>query len=147
MSSQSSRVLGGGCTLDVAITGDQYAALQKFVAAISARNREVLSERFLVPVDVIDEIFEAINDYFDEGVVLTVPMTGMAAIPGDSRPPVDAYRANAGTVIVDCVLFADGIPDQASFMSSSWMTPTVSTIDTSALGAVSQPRPCRDGSR
>ncbi|MGE8283260.1 MAG: hypothetical protein ACN6PX_05265 [Stenotrophomonas lactitubi] len=113
MSSQSSRVLGGGCTLDVAITGDQYAALQKFVAAISARNREVLSERFLVPVDVIDEIFEAISDYFDEGVVLTVPMTGMAAIPGDSRPPVDAYRANAETVIVDCVLFADGIPDEA----------------------------------
>ncbi|RTQ88640.1 MULTISPECIES: hypothetical protein [Stenotrophomonas] len=99
--------------MDVVISGDQYGALEKFVAAISARNRKALSERFLVPEDVIEEIFEAIGDYFDDEVTITAPHRRMTSIPGNSRPPVDAYRTNAGTVIVECVLLADGVPDEA----------------------------------
>ncbi|WP_188248071.1 hypothetical protein [Stenotrophomonas maltophilia] len=101
------------CTLDAVITGHQYGALEGFVAAISTRNRKALSERFLVQEDVIEEIFEAISDYFDDEVSITTPQRKMTSVPGNARPLVDAYYTNAGTVIVDCVLLADGIPDEA----------------------------------
>ncbi|MEI2259478.1 hypothetical protein [Stenotrophomonas indicatrix] len=99
--------------MDAAITGDQYGALERFVAAISARNRKALSERFLVPEYVIEEIFEVISDYFDDEVTITAPHRKMTFIPGNPRPPVDAYHTNAGTVIVDCLLLADGVPGEA----------------------------------
>jgi len=57
-------------------------------------------------------IFEAISDYFDDEVSITTPQRKMTSVPGNARPLVDACYTNAGTVIVDCVLLADGIPDE-----------------------------------
>lgn len=99
--------------LDTVITEDQYSALARFVAAISARDGRTLSAQFLVSEDIVDEIFEAVSDYYDEGVALTVPSPEVAAIPGGPRMLVEAYQTNYGTVIVECVMFADGVRGEA----------------------------------
>ncbi|UVM47721.1 hypothetical protein LOY38_14820 [Pseudomonas sp. B21-015] len=88
--------------------------VKQLVIAINQRDSQALQCDFGISSVVADEIYEAIDDYFDRGTKVSIcPEREVFESRGKQRPFVDVYETDDGALRLEYVLFADGKPSEA----------------------------------
>ncbi|PTS99760.1 hypothetical protein DBR24_12150 [Pseudomonas sp. HMWF006] len=91
-----------------------YVKVKKLVITISQRDSQALQRDFGISTAVADEIYEAIDHYFDRGTKISMcPEMEAFVSCTKQRPFVDIYEADDGALGLECILFADGKPSEA----------------------------------
>jgi hypothetical protein len=91
-----------------------YAIVKRFVDTIDLRDTKALELEFGVSRALAEEIYESVDEYFDQGTKLSLaPEEHAFDIKGDQRPFIDAYETNDKALGLECVLFANGRPEEA----------------------------------
>lgn len=78
-----------------------HALVSELLAAINARDSEAIQTLCHFSSACADEVFEAVDSYFQRGVTLAL------------GPAPDWYPMNDGALGMACELFADGKPGEA----------------------------------
>ncbi|WJV23180.1 MULTISPECIES: hypothetical protein [Pseudomonas] len=91
-----------------------YAITKKFVDAIDLRDTKALEHDFGVSSAVAEEIYESIDEYFEQGTKLSIaPEEHAFDVKGNQRPFIDAYETDDKALGLECVFFANGSPGEA----------------------------------
>lgn len=91
-----------------------YKKVKELIEAIDRRDTSVLESHFEIPSIVAEEIYECIDEFFDEGTRLSISPEAEAFSSGQhSRPFIDTYETNDEALGMECVIFANNKPSEA----------------------------------
>ncbi|NUA30688.1 hypothetical protein [Cupriavidus basilensis] len=91
-----------------------YDEAKRFIETIGLRDAQALQHKFGIASAVAEEIFECIDEYFDEGAILSIaPLEVAFDSRTQKRPCIDVYETNGKALGMECVLFENGRPGEA----------------------------------
>lgn len=91
-----------------------YALATAFVRTLDRRDPVALQRDWAVSPALADEIAGMLGSYFTAEQALSLAPLADAFAPGrGGRPAVDVYATSAGSLGLECLLFADGRPGEA----------------------------------
>ncbi len=91
-----------------------YDEAKRFIETIGLWDAPALQHKFGISGAVANEIFECIDEYFDEGASLSIaPLEAAFDSRTQKRPWIDVYETNVKALGMECVLFENGRPGEA----------------------------------
>ncbi|MBE3024799.1 hypothetical protein [Janthinobacterium sp. GW458P] len=91
-----------------------HALAAAFVHTLDLRDPVALQREWAMSPALAGEICDMVDSYFAPQQRLSLAPLAHAFVPGKGgRPPVDVYATDAGPLGMECVLLADGRPDEA----------------------------------
>ncbi|WP_083411790.1 hypothetical protein [Janthinobacterium sp. 1_2014MBL_MicDiv] len=91
-----------------------YALAEAFVQALDRRDPVALQDGWAMSPALAGEIVDMVDGYFAPRQRLSLAPLADAFMAGrGGRPPVDVYATDAGPLGMECLLLADGKPDEA----------------------------------
>ncbi|MEG0880154.1 MAG: hypothetical protein RSH52_02675 [Janthinobacterium sp.] len=92
-----------------------YALAAAFVHTLDRRDPVALQRDWALSAAVAEEVIDMLDSYFAANQVLSLAPLAQAFVPGKGgRPAVDVYATDAGPLGLECLLLADGEPDEAT---------------------------------
>ena len=94
--------------------GQVHDLLERFLDTVNTRDRVALQRDWAMAPAVAEELYQDLDSYFPARPAITVAPRDLAnkTVAG-GRPMLDAFLRHDHMLVLECVLFGDGVPGEA----------------------------------